>query len=284
MAGPALAEAPPLGGMTPVLHRVLASRRDTVDAVTLTLSSPSPEPSPFAAGQFNMLWAPGIGEVAISISSDPNDVTTIGHTIRDVGVVTHALCALEPGDLVGVRGPFGHGWDLASARGGDVVVVAGGLGLAPLRPAILELLATREGFGRAGIAVGARSPGDFLYSDEVAVWTARRDLAVRVTVDRPGPTWHGDVGVVTEAVRRLPIDWPNATALVCGPEVMIRFAAMRLLDMGTDAGRIRVSLERNMQCGLAQCGHCQLGPYLVCRDGPVLTWEQAGSLLGVRGL
>lgn len=260
----------------PRVLEVLARRRETRDTVSLDLAGGGEEHAP---GRFNMLYAFPAGEVPISVSAAGGG--TITHTIRDVGLATGALTRLRPGERVGVRGPFGRGWPLPSLRGADVVVVAGGLGLAPLRPAVHELLRDRARYGRVSLLVGARTPADLLFHRELKSWRARFDLDVEVTVDAAGPAWRGDVGVVTTLFGRLGVDPGEAAALVCGPEVMMRFAVAGLVQRGFDPARIWLSLERNMQCGAGVCGHCQLGPYLICRDGPVLSFAELQPWLGI---
>jgi NAD(P)H-flavin reductase len=254
--------------------------RESSDTVTLLLDAGSG--FAFAPGQFNMLYAFGVGEVAISVSGDSARPEQLVHTVRAVGSVTRTLCAKRRGACVGVRGPFGSAWPLAEARGRDVVVTAGGLGLAPLRPAIYELLRRRDQYGRIAILYGARSPGDLLYRRELSRWRARLDVEVRVTVDRAGPGWRGPVGVVSSLLDRLELDHASAVALVCGPEVMMRVAARDLERLGVARERIHLSLERNMKCGLGHCGHCQLGPHFVCKDGPVLRYDRVADLLHLR--
>lgn len=272
-----------VGPMTPRRSRVRGRRRETPDTVTLWIEPLDGDAAPFRPGQFNMLYAFGVGEVPISFSGDPGVAGAV-HTIRAAGAVTRALCAMPAGATLGVRGPFGTGWDLARAEGRDVVVLAGGIGLAPLRSAVYEILARRDRFGRVSILVGARSPDLILYRDELLVWQSRADLHVGVTVDAADPTWRGDVGVVTQLLSRAPFDPKDAVGLVCGPEVMLRVSAATLVDAGVSPDRIRVSLERNMKCAIGQCGHCQFGPVFVCRDGPVFPYERVASLLNVREL
>jgi NAD(P)H-flavin reductase len=267
--------------MTPVPFAVRRSTRETPDTVTLELDA-GPSGFAFAAGQFNMLYAPGIGEIPISISGDPAAGAPLEHTIRSVGAVSAALCALQDGDAVGVRGPFGTDWSLGAAEGWDVVIVAGGIGLAPLRPAIRELLARRQAFGRVSVLYGARTPADLLFRDELEGWRGHLDVDVEVTVDAAGPDWRGSVGVVPQLLARARFDAAGAVALVCGPEVMMRFTVQALLDARVDADRILVSLERNVQCAIKQCGHCQLGPFFVCADGPVMPYSVVAPWLRPR--
>jgi NAD(P)H-flavin reductase len=271
--------------MLPAPYRVVDRHVETGDSVTLRLAPLADTLPAFRAGQFSMLYARGVGEIAISISGDPaTSDDTITHTIRDVGAVSRALHAAGPDTRIGVRGPFGTGWGLEGALGRDLVIVAGGVGLAPLRPVVLGALARRSAFGRIVLIVGARRPAEFLFREQLADWAARAELEVELTVDVPAPEWHGTVGFVTEPVSRLSLDVARTTAFVCGPEPMMRFSAEVLLGMGMAPTDIRVSLERNMKCGVGLCGHCQLGPLLVCRDGPVVDFAEAAPLLAVREL
>ncbi|HET9564684.1 MAG TPA: FAD/NAD(P)-binding protein, partial [Mycobacterium sp.] len=201
-----------------------------------------------------------------------------------VGAVSRALHDAVPGTVVGVRGPFGTNWGLDEAGGRDLVIVAGGVGLAPLRPVVLGALADRDCFGRVVLIVGARSREDFLFDRELGDWAQHRPVEVHLTVDVPVQGWPGEVGFVTEPLRGLALDPDRTTAFLCGPEPMMRFSAEELLAKGMAANDIRVSLERNMQCGIAWCGHCQLGPLLLCRDGPIVDYDIAGPLLTVEEL
>lgn len=278
------------GPMAPVAHRVVGKRVETSDVTTLSLS-PVDEPSmTFRAGQFNMLTAFGVGESAISVSGVPGGAGPLEHTVRDVGPVTHALCNVAIGDVVGVRGPFGTDWGTyphdpvlpgspARPSHRDAVVVAGGIGLAPLRGAVYELLAQRQRqglFDRVFVLVGAREPDQIIFRDDLSAWE-RTGAQVEVTVDVAGRGWTGHVGLVTALLKNAQFDADKTVALVCGPEIMMRFTARALVDRGVDPGRILISLERNMQCGLAWCGHCQLGPYLLCRDGPIVVFGGVAS-------
>lgn len=261
--------------------RVADVRRETGDTVTLDLTPPGT--FSFLPGQFNMLCLPGIGEVPISISGDPAAGRPVLHTIRAVGAVTRALCALRAGQQVEVRGPYGTHWPLEAAAGGDLVIIAGGIGLPPLRPALYQALAQRDRFGRIVLLYGARTPSDLLFPAELAAWRARFDLDVEVTVDTADRDWRGNVGVVPGLIGRAPFD-RTATAFVVGPEVMMRFTVRALLAAGVAEDRVYLSMERNMQCAAALCGHCQLGPFLVCRDGPVFCYRPLARWLGVREL
>lgn len=270
--------------MLPDLFRVQQVRRETDDTFTLELGAANGRTRPFdfAAGQFNMLYVRGVGEVPISISGDPGRPDTLVHTTREVGAVTRAMRTLKKGDVIGVRGPFGEGWPLDAAVGQDAVIVAGGIGLAPLRPAIYRLLAQRDRYGKVVILYGTRTPGDILFRREIEAWRARLDLDVYVTVDRSTEGWHGNVGVVTRLIPRAPFDPAKALAMICGPEIMMRFTALELMRRGVDADRIYVSMERNMKCGIGLCGHCQYGPTFICKDGPVYRYDAISGLMALR--
>ncbi len=268
--------------MLPQRFRVTQKRRETDDTLTLDLvPADGLDGWAFAPGQFNMLYLFGLGEVPISISGDAEQPEKLIHTIRLVGSVTNGFADLKRGDTVGVRGPYGAGWPMAASAGGDVLVIAGGLGLAPLRPAIYHLLNHRERFGRVTILYGARSPAELLYRQEISRWRQRLDIDVDVTVDRADLRWHGNVGVITPLVARAEFDPDNTTALVCGPGLMMRFVAGALERQGLAADRIYVSLERNMRCAIAHCGHCQLGPHFICKDGPVLSYDRVRDILQI---
>ncbi|MBF6076713.1 FAD/NAD(P)-binding protein [Nocardia beijingensis] len=272
-------------GDTMLPYRVIDRVIQTPDTVTLRLEPVRDAARRFGAGQFMMLYSFGVGEIAISISGNPAaDDGILEHTIRAVGAVSAALHDTEIGGRIGVRGPFGTGWDLASAIGGDLVIVGGGVGLAPLRSAILAALAARSDYRRIVLISGARTPADMLFRDDQQVWSAAGPIELEQTVDRPAPDWRGRVGFVTEPLAHLTVDPDKTTALLCGPEMMMRFCAQTLLRRGIAAADIQLSLERNMQCGVARCGHCQLGPLLLCQDGPVVTYATAEPLLAVREL
>ncbi len=260
-------------------------RQETSDTVTLTLVPADGGTVPsFRPGQFNMVYAFGVGEVAISISGDPTRDGPLVHTIRAVGKVSTALTRLRPGDVVGIRGPYGQGWPIDAAEGKDVVVVAGGLGLAPLRPVLYELIGHRSRYGRVEIVFGARSPADLLYYSEVQEWRRRTDLRLQVTVDSADRSWYGDVGVVTQRLPDTRFDASRAVAFVCGPEIMMRFVAQALEARGLAEDAVWLSMERNMKCAIAQCGHCQYGPLFICREGPVLSYRRLKPLLAWKEL
>jgi NAD(P)H-flavin reductase len=266
--------------MLPVRYRVTSRTVETRDSATLRLQPVDRALAPFQPGQFSMLYAYGVGEVPISISGCNGD-GTLEHTVRAVGAVSRALHDAVPDTVLGARGPFGTTWGLDDATGHDLVIVAGGIGLAPLRPVVLGALARRAAYRRVILVAGARTPGEFLFRAELDRWAACDDLDVELTVDRPAPGWDGAVGFVTEPLSRLRLDPDRTTAFLCGPEPMMRFSTGILRRQGVAAQRIRLSLERAMKCGIGLCGHCQLGPLLVCRDGPVVDYTTAEPLLTV---
>jgi NAD(P)H-flavin reductase len=260
--------------MLPRPYRVLKVGRETADTFTLTLApAKGNQGFSFAPGQFNMLYVFGVGEVPISISGDPDRPETLVHTVRAVGAVSRGICGLKKGDTLGVRGPYGVPWPVEAAPGCDVLVIAGGLGLAPLRPAVYHLLARRPEYGNLELIYGARTPEDLVYRRELERWRGRFDFRVHVTVDSARGDWRGNVGVVPNFIARARFDPTHTLALVCGPGVMMRFTVQELLNHGLQRENIYLSMERNMKCGLGLCGHCQLGPFFVCKDGPVFRYD-----------
>ncbi|MCK4719110.1 FAD/NAD(P)-binding protein [bacterium] len=256
--------------MVTIQYRVLKIKRETHDTFALDIEPASKKAiSSFTPGQFNMLYAFGKGEVPISISSDPATPEKLVHTIRAVGAVTKSLCKLNPGSVIGVRGPFGTGWPLEQAEGNDIVMVTGGIGLAPLRPAIYHLLANRDKYGKVILLYGARSPSEMLYRKQLEQWGGRFDFDVGVTVDSARADWHGNVALVTTLISNALFDPYSTTAFVCGPEVMMRYTLLELQKRGVADDNIYISMERNMKCGIGHCGHCQFGPYFICKDGPI---------------
>jgi len=270
------------GPMWPARYVVAASRAETDDTTTLVLRPAENPIEPPGPGQFTMLYAFGVGEVPISVSGRGRGEELM-QTIRAIGAATRALCAAAPGDMIGVRGPFGTQWQLSAAEGRDVLIVAGGIGLAPLRPVLLTALEQRARYRRVVLLVGARSPDDLLFTRELETWR-RRGVEVRVTVDRARAGWKGDVGLVTRFIDHAVVDPAGTAAFVCGPEIMMRVCAHALVNLGVAAEQIQVSLERNMRCGAALCGHCQLGPLLLCRDGPVVSYAEAAPLAAKKEL
>lgn len=270
--------------MLPRIARVQRRHRDGPRVWTLEMESEATIDRGFVPGQFNMLTAFGIGEVPISFSGDPADSQRLIHTIRAVGPVSAALAALKEGASLGIRGPFGVGWPMAEAAGRDVVIVAGGLGLAPLRPVLYQLLAERARYGRIILLYGTRSPEEILFRRELESWRRRLDMEIEVTVDHAMGDWRGHVGVVTTLISRASLDPHRALALVCGPEIMMRFAIAALRDAKVADEAIHLSMERNMKCAVGLCGHCQFGSVLVCRDGPVFRYDRLRDLLWIKEL
>ncbi len=269
--------------MVPEPRKIERVIRETRDTFTLEFDyTDRPEGFPFAPGQFNMLYLFGVGEVPVSISGDPAEPQKLVHTIRAVGSVTRPMTLLKRGDTVGVRGPYGSAWPLEQAKGQDVVVMAGGIGLAPLRPVIHQLLTRREEFGRVVILYGTRTPEDVLYRKQLERWRGRFDMMVRVAVDRGGHTWRGHVGVVTSLLPMVRFDPIDTVAMLCGPEVMMRFAIRDLQGRGLADDKIHLSMERNMKCGVGFCGHCQYGPTFVCKEGPVFRYDRVEKLFALR--
>ncbi len=271
--------------MTPSPFRVERVRKELSDTFTLDLvPADGKRDFPFLPGQFNMLYAFGVGEVPISISGDPSKPDTIVHTTRVVGAVTRAMRNLGVGHTIGVRGPYGTAWPVEEMQGADVVIVTGGIGLAPLRPAIYSILENRSAFGNVSILYGARTPEDILYRKELEKWRGMFDMQVDVTVDYATGRWAGKVGVVTKLIQRGGFHPQDSIALICGPEIMMKFAVQALQDRGVTDDRIYVSMERNMKCGIGFCGHCQLGGDFVCRDGPVFRFDTLADKFAISEL
>ncbi|HYM90504.1 MAG TPA: FAD/NAD(P)-binding protein [bacterium] len=271
-------------GGAPAPWRLRRATRETHDTVTLEIEPVGRDGGmAWLPGQFNMLYLFGVGEVPISISGDPAEPRVLVHTVRAVGAVTRGLCRLKRGQVLGVRGPFGSGWPLGPAIGSDVVVVAGGIGLAALRAALYHLLGHRGQYGRIAVLYGARTPDDLLYARGLAQWRGRFDLQIEATVDAAGTgAWAGHVGVVTTLIPRAEFEAAEAIAFVCGPEVMMRFTIADLRHRGLTADRIYLSMERNMECAIGLCGHCQFGPTFICKDGPVFRYDRVEPLLKIR--
>jgi NAD(P)H-flavin reductase len=272
-----------LNPMLPQTFRVRRVRRETPDTFTLEIEAANGDRTfSFAPGQFNMLYAFGVGEIAISISADPDD-KLLTHTTRVVGTVTKALGKLRAGDTLGVRGPFGSNWPVEQVTGHDVVVVAGGIGLAPLRGALEHLLRQRKQFGRLVLLFGVRTPEDVLYRRDLERWK-NEGLQIYLTVDRATGSWGGHVGVVTSLISHAPFDPVTAVAMICGPEIMMRYTVLELQKRGLAEERIFLSMERNMKCAIGFCGHCQFGPEFICKDGPVFRYDRIKNWLGIREL
>ena len=269
--------------MLPVPWRLKNVRRDTADTFTMDLvPAIASKGMTFEPGQFNMLYAFGVGEVPISISGDSANPDCLTHTVRAVGAVTRSIQKLKRGDMLGVRGPFGYGWPVEAAAGKNVVLIAGGIGLAPLRPAIYHILRNRQDFRSVSLLYGARTQRDLLYRRELERWRARLDCDVDVTLDTATREWGGHVGVVTSLIPRLQSDPLQSVAMMCGPEVMMRFTIAALKERGFREQDIYVSIERNMKCAVGFCGHCQFGPQFICKDGPVFRFDRISYLFAKR--
>jgi NAD(P)H-flavin reductase len=235
----------------------------------------------FEPGQFNMLYMPGYGEAAISMSSDPEAPDgLLGHTIRHAGTVTQAVSRLNVGDVVGIRGPFGTSWPLEELKGKDIVIACGGIGLPPLRGALYSIIHNRNKFGKVTLLYGARTPKDLMYPGEYELWR-QADIDVQVSVDRSDETWTGRVGVVPMWFYSLRLDPRKTAVLTCGPEIMMRFVIYEALARRIPAENIHISMERNMKCGQGACGHCQIGPYFICKDGPVFPYSALMKFFGL---
>lgn len=238
----------------------------------------------FKAGQFNMVYLFGVGEVAISIVSDPDEPQTLDHTIRTVGRVTKAIADLQPGEALGIRGPFGEGWPLEEAKGRNVMIVTGGLGCAPVVGAIEYIFRRRAQYGSIKILHGVKTPHDLLYRERFDHWRRAPDTEVLLTSDQPDKTWSYHIGVVTELFEQVSISPAKTTVLMCGPEIMMRLGVPILMRRGIPATAVYVSLERHMECGIGLCGHCQMGPYFLCKDGPVMRYDRVEKWLGRTGV
>ena len=282
MATALQAEQASPSALTPAPFVVTTRTQETADTWTLSLEPVAGENAAVAPGQFMMVYVFGVGEVPISVSGPPNRPDSVVLTVRSVGAVTRAVCASDPGAVLGLRGPFGNAWPIELAAGGDVLVVAGGIGLAPLRPVLLHALDHRGEYGTVALLYGARTPADLLYTVELDGW--REAIGVDVTVDAAGAGWQGGVGVVPKLVAGAQVKPSATTAFVCGPEIMMRFTVEALLERGLSPERIHVSMERHMQCGVGLCGHCQLGPTLICRDGPVYSYAELARWMELREL
>jgi NAD(P)H-flavin reductase len=268
--------------LLPLPYRVVSIRQDTDDTATLDLEPVGEAIEPPKPGQFTMLYAFGVGEVPISVSGTPVNGSLLVQTVRGVGAVSNAITHLRAGQELGVRGPYGTAWPVEEAEGHDVVFVAGGLGLPPLRPAIRHVLSNRDRYGRVFLLYGSRSPEELLYRQELAEWRRMLDVEVLLTVDAADPTWRGAVGVVTTLIPRAAFDPSDTVAMVVGPEVMIRFTVNALHAAGLPFERIHVSMERAMKCGVGLCGRCQFGPAFICRNGAVMRYDRIAHVFTVR--
>ena len=277
----ALTSTQPADPLRPWPVRIAGVTRETGDTYTIrTEPVEGASFAPFRPGQFSMLYAYGVGEIPISISSDPGVGDRLDYTIRSVGAVTAALINHRAGDFVAARGPFGTAWPIEESKGGDVLLVAGGIGLAPLRPVIYHVLRNRGDYGRLVILYGARSPKELLFRKELRDWSLAPETQVLTTVDYGEPSWRGYVGVVTKLFNFISLRPERTITMMCGPEIMMRFAIRGLEGRKFPDERIYLSMERNMKCAVGFCGHCQMGPYFICKDGPVFTYPQMRRWMG----
>ena len=242
-----------------------------------------PHPVEFYPGQFNMLYLYGVGEVAISIASDPADKSHLSHTIRAVGRVTKAMQALQPGEQIGIRGPYGQGWPLKRAEGKDIVIITGGLGCAPTVSVINYILARRQQYGTVTILQGVKHSEDFIFRKQYALWQKAPNTEVHIAADQAGPKWPWLIGYVTEMIGSLSMNPDKTIVMMCGPEMMMRAAIGALLKKGISEAAIYLSMERNMACGVGHCGHCQYGGLFVCKDGPVFAYPIIKALFSEKG-
>jgi sulfhydrogenase subunit gamma (sulfur reductase) len=271
----------------PLEAEILERTEESVSIVTLTVRLTDPAAAGrfrFTPGQFNMLYLPEVGEIPVSITSDADTPDILSHAIRDVGRVSHGLARLAAGDRIGLRGPFGRGWPLDAARGHNVVVITGGLGCAPVVPVIDHIHRRRNEYAALAILHGVKHCSDLIWGDCYEDWARHPDTQVLLAADVCRTGWSGTIGPVTRLFDQLTLDRNDAFAMLCGPEPMLRACAGQLLADGMAAERIWLSLERNMQCALGQCGHCQLGDRFVCRDGPVFHYGEIRHLLDKPGL
>ncbi len=265
--------------MFPVAATIRDIKAEAYGISTLYLTAPGIVEQGFKPGQFNMLHLPGFGEVAISISSDPADRTMLGHTIRLAGTVTRAIGQLKVGSQIGLRGPYGNGWPLEEAKGKDLLIVGGGIGLAPLRPLLHHVARNRQQFGRVILLYGGRTPTDLLYEYEFPAWR-EAGVEIHVSVDRADESWNGSVGVIPITFYRIRIEHRNTLVFTCGPEIMMRFVIFEALARRIPKESIYLSMERNMKCGYGVCGHCQIGPYFICKNGPILKYSEIEPYFG----
>ena len=269
--------------MTPSPYRIHQVIRETHDTFSLNVVPKDNSSSiAYSPGQFNMLYTFGIGEVPISISGPKPGGQGMIHTIRDVGVVTGALHKLKKDQTVGLRGPFGSAWPIEESKGYDIVIMAGGIGLAPLRPALYALLDQRDKFGEIVLLYGVRKPEDLLFTKEFETWRGKYGVQVKLTVDTADREWRGNVGVVNTLVQRANFDPVNTVAMICGPEVMMRFAVSELKRREVPEDQIFITMERNMKCAVGFCGHCQFGSAFICKDGPIFRYDKVKQLFSIR--
>jgi len=282
MEAPRVEQVPERMLTTP--FRIRKNRRETADTRTLELVPAGESKMPaWRPGQFMMLYVFGRGEIPISICGDPDEPSVLSHTVRAVGPVSSAICDAQVGSAIGVRGPFGSAWPAEFYEGHDVILVAGGIGLAPLRPALYRIMSNRRRYARVSLLIGSRTPDILLYPQEMAAWR-KRGIDIRLAVDAAAPGWKDSVGPVTVLIPRVELEPSRTVAFIVGPEIMMRFVVQALAQRGIPLSRLFVSMERNMKCAAGFCGHCQLGPAFICKDGPVFSYSQLAPWLAIRNL
>jgi len=232
----------------------------------------------FSTGEFIELTVPGLGEAPFTPSSDPQIKQSLDLTIMNVGLVTSKLHSMTKGDVVGIRGPYGKGYPLDKFKGRDILIVGGGVGLAPLRSLIFSLFADIDNYNKVVLRYGARTPSDIVFKNSLTEWSKKKKVNIVTSVDVGEPSWKGNVGLVTTILKDLPIDITEAVSIVCGPPIMMKFVTLKLLDSGFKPQDIYLSMEKSMSCGLGKCGHCRIGKFYVCRDGPVFTYEDLKNI------
>lgn len=237
----------------------------------------------FIPGQFNMIYLYGVGEVAISIASDPADRSQINHTIRAVGRVTKALQKLTKGDYIGIRGPFGNGWPIEKAIGKDIIIVTGGLGCAPTLSVVKYIMARRSQYGKLHILQGVKHSNDFIFRQQYKKWQQMPNTIIHIAADKAGPQWPWNIGLVTDMLKSVTTEPSNTIVMMCGPEGMMHTAVQTLTNKGIAAENIYLSMERNMECAIGHCGHCQYGGLFICKDGPVFSYPVIKFLFNIAG-
>ncbi len=266
--------------MLPELYKVTKIQENTHDTFTLEMVPKNKTKIfSFLPGQFNMIYLFGVGEVPISISGDPSSTDFLVHTIRAVGTVTDAMSKIKEGQTVGIRGPFGSHWPIEKAMGKDVLLIAGGIGLAPLRPVVYYILAHRSKYRKVVLLYGTRSPDDIIYEEEYQNWQENFDITVETTVDNTDSEWQGHVGIVSALISKKDFSPTNMVAIICGPEIMMHFSVQELVRREVTWNDIYISMERNMKCAIGFCGHCQYGAKFICKDGPVFCYSSIQETL-----
>jgi NAD(P)H-flavin reductase len=276
--------------MTPSLFRIGSFKKESNDVFTMSfqpvgdvqkIGSGRKNGVHFAPGQFNMIYVFGLGEVPLSISGDPAPGFPLVHTTRAVGAVTKGMFSKRVGDVVGIRGPFGNSWPVEKAVGKDLILIAGGIGLAPLRPVIYNVLTRRNDFKKVILLLGSRSPSEMIFKDEIKQWKKPGQIEAHITVDRGSASWQGSIGVVTRFIPRIAFDPDNAIAMICGPEIMMHFTIDALQKRQMSLDKIYVSMERNMKCAAGFCGHCQFGSHFICKNGPIFPYSEIRNIFRI---